>query len=352
MYTLSDASRQTKKALKILAATIVALFVLVFVIRGLSAVITKLFPPAPPKPTLVFGKLTAIAFPQNITDAKLTYSIDTLTGDLPPISVQARVYEILQPQPDLLAVTKAQSMAATAGFNSSATEISDRVFEWLDKSYGTGLPRSMRMDTLSYNFNIYSQYASNSALLSASNLPNQEQAVSLVKNTLSGMGLLGTDIDLSKTQTHLYALRNGSLTTSTSLSNTQIILVVMYQQDVNGLPIYYEKPNSSNINFLVAGSSVGSGQIVGGTYAHQQVSDIWGTYPLKTTQQAFAELKQGKAYLASYYGTSNKVSIRNAFLAYYMSSQPQNFLMPIIVFQGDNGFFAYTSAVTDVYINK
>lgn len=352
MYTLSDASRQTKKALKYLAIFIVALLILVFVVRGLLVIIAKLFPPAPPKPTLAFGKLPAITFPQDVTDANLTYSIDTLTGDLPPVSTQTKVYEIVKPQPDLLAVTKAQSMVSTAGFNSSSTEISDRVFEWADNPNGLGINRSIRMDTLNYSFNIYSKYASDSAVLSASNLPDQNQAVSLVKDTLSGMGLLGQDIDSSKTKTHLYALKNGSLTTSTSLSNTQIIQVILYQQDVNGLTIYYEKPNFSNISLLVASSIAGFGQIVGGTYIHQQISDNWGTYPLKTPQQAFAELKQGKAYIASYYGNSNKISIRNAFLAYYMSSQPQDFLMPIIVFQGDNDFFAYTSAVTDVYINK
>jgi len=71
------------------------------------------------------------------------------------------------------------------------------------------------------------------------------------------------------------------------------------------------KTNSSNINFLVAGSSVAPDNSRS-TYAHQQVSDI-GNISFKNNTAAFAELKQGKAYIASYYGTSSKVSIRNAF---------------------------------------
>ena len=36
----------------------------------------------------------------------------------------------------------------------------------------------------------------------------------------------------------------------------------------------------------------------------------------------------------------------------YLENKEQNFLMPVVVFEGDNGFIAYVSAVTDEWINK
>ncbi len=93
-------------------------------------------------------------------------------------------------------------------------------------------------------------------------------------------------------------------------------------------------------------------QIVDGHFFHQNISTKFSTYPLKTADQAFSELKDQKAYIASYYGNNNNVSIKNVFLAFYMEDAPQDYLMPIIIFEGDNGFFAYVSAITDEWINK
>jgi len=157
-----------------------------------------------------------------------------------------------------------------------------------------------------------------------------------------------SDIDQTKTQANLLSLKNGSLVPATSVSNTQLIGVVFYQKDVDGLPIYYENPNSSNINILVGSNH----KILEANYIHQTVTGDFSTYPLKTVQQAFADLKQGKGYIASYYGPSTNIVINNVFLAYYIGSQTQKYLMPIVVFVGNNDFYAYVPAVTDGWINN
>ena len=168
---------------------------------------------------------------------------------------------------------------------------------------------------------------------------------------LQKMNSLPDDIDLSQTQATNLSIKNNSLVLATSISNTQLIRVNFNQSDVNGLPIYYQDPNESNISVLVGGGS-DKPQIVQATYIHQAIDTQSATYPIKTTNQAFAQLQKGQGYIASYYGTNKKITIRDVLLGYYISKEDQDYLIPIFVFQGDDGFIAYVNAITDEWIGN
>ena len=65
MFTLTKASRETKSILKWLLIILVVLFT-VFIIYKLAITVKEiLYPTPPPKPTLLFGKISAPNFPQN-----------------------------------------------------------------------------------------------------------------------------------------------------------------------------------------------------------------------------------------------------------------------------------------------
>jgi hypothetical protein len=204
------------------------------------------------------------------------------------------------------------------------------------------------MDIVNDNFNLTSNYASNSNFTSGQNLPNQDSALNDAQNLLSSLNSLPSDIDQTKTQANLLSLKNGSLIPATSVSNTQLISVVFHQKNIDNIPIYYEKPDSSNINVLIGSND----EVLEANNLHQAATNNFSTYPLKTTQQAFTDLKQGQGYIASYNNPSTNITINNVFLAYYIGSQTQKYLMPIMVFVGDNNFYAYVPAVTDGWINK
>ncbi|MCL4354915.1 hypothetical protein M1349_05670, partial [Patescibacteria group bacterium] len=303
------------------------------------------------KPTVAFGKLQPQSFPENAVNENFTYSIDTLTGNLPNLSDQTRIYKMQPFVPDLLTVNKFQEKVMHTGFQSGYTAISDRIFEWKSYPDRVGVEKRIRVNIVNGNFTITSPYMSDSDILKGRNLPSIPKAIDYATNMLNNMQMMPDDIDLSKTKTNLFSIQNGSLVTSTSLSNSQIIEVNYYQKDINKLPVFYEKPNSSNISILIAGGPPQS-QIVGANFIHQSILDQYSTYPIKTANQAFEELKKGNAYIASYFGKNTNISINNVFLVYYIGSQAQDFLMPVIVFEGSNGFFAYVPAVTDEWINK
>lgn len=351
MFTLSDASRTFKEILK-WGGLIFAAIILVFMLwKILLYVKSMFFPSSPEKPAIAFGQLQAQIFPENIVNQNFSYSLNTLSGQFPSFPLQARVYRIGEVQPDLLALSKFDKQAAIIGFNSGYTALSDKVFEWKGTSNASNLERRLRFNVVTHNFTIVSPYLSDPSVLSSANLPNEQNAKSLAQTSLQNMEILPQDIDLSKTKTNLFSIRNGALVKATSLSNTQIIEVNLFQKDINGLPILYEKPNSSNISILIGGGE-NQGQIVAANFIYQKITNESSTYPIKSVTTAFNELKQKKGYIGAYDGTSNNILINNIFLAYYVGSQPQDFLMPIFVFSGNDGFFAYVPAITDESISK
>jgi hypothetical protein len=351
MLTLTKAGEETKIALKWIGISVCALIILYFAYKITVYIKDVLFPPPPPPPAVAFGKISVPGFPQNTVSKKFTYSIDTLSGQLPILDYQIKVYRMLNYYPDLLAVQKTQDKVSSIGFGNSPIQLSNRLYQWGNDPKRSGIPRNIIVDTINYNFSINSSFAVDPSILSGQNLPSISDSIDLAKNTLGSMNLIPDDLDYSKTKTITYAIdKNGQLVTTTSYANAQIIQVNFFQQNVDKLPILYDNPNLSTMTFLVSGGD--QGQIVSANYVHQAISGLSSTYPVKTSKEAFDELKKGNAYIASYFGDSSNINIRDVYFAYYIGSNLQNYLDPIIVFQGDNGFYAYIDAVTGEWIGN
>jgi hypothetical protein len=349
MLTLTAASKETKLILKWAAIILAALFILILAFRALVLLKDTFFPTPPPKPTVIFGKISPPQFPANAVNNEFTYSIDTVSGQLPEFGDQTKIYKIYKPKSDLLALKNLGEKARQVGFKNGPFKISDDFYYWTDS--GGSFLKTLRFNIHTADFTLFSPFYFDADILSAKNLPKEDDAIKEARKFLENLRYATDDFDFSKTTTQLLSVRDGQLINASSLGTAHAYRVNFYQNHVNNLPIIYEKPNESNINFIVTGSSFRS-QIVRGDYMLQRPTSESSTYPIKTTEQAFEELKEGKAYIASSYAEEGNIKIKDVFLAYYISSKEQDFLYPVIVFEGNDGFFAYVSAVTDEWVEK
>lgn len=208
----------------------------------------------------------------------------------------------------------------------------------------------MTMNIFSHNFDLGSSYLTNQAILSGTNVPDESQAIQDAQAFLDQLSLFPDDIDSSKTVTGLFSINALNLVPATSVSNAQIIRVDFFQKDLEGLPIAYSTPFGSNMSFLVGGGTT-QAQVVEAHFYHFSWSKDFATYPLKTSQELFSELVQGKAHIASFDGTSPNITITDMYLAYYIDPNQQYF-MPIVVFKGTGNFYAYLSAVSDQWVSN
>lgn len=347
MLTLSQATADTRKILKYLAIFIGAVLSIIIVVRGIFALKEIISPTPPPPPTVSFGRLPKIAFPQSVTEKRLKYSINTISGSLPIFSDRATVNQMTGYSPNVLDVDNANRKAEAVGFFQNGLKLSDINYRWNDSS---PLQRELNMNIVTSDFVLSSLFLQNPEVLSARFVGNEFESTNTASSFLKTMGTFPNDIDESKTKTVKYLVSNGSLMPATSLSNTQVIGVYFYQKDVNGLPIYYPNGGVSEIFMLVASGKY-QPEVVGGDFSHQGISEASATYPIKTAQESFNNLKEGKGYIARYDVKSNDIQIKNVFLGYFRGVEKQEYLMPIVVFEGE-GFYAYVSAVKDEWLDN
>ncbi len=348
MPTLHNVTQETKTIFTWITIAIAALILLIGVFR-FGRVIKEYFFPTPlPPPSVAFGKLMPLTFPKNATDNHLLYVLDTISGTFPNFPDRATINRLEKPVPNFLDLKRAQDRVSQIGFTTNGIALSNTKYLWNEQ---TSPFRKLTFDIVSSNFTISSNYLFNPDMLQNKNLPDQTNAPAIASSFLAKVSLLPNDIEPTKTKTMLLKVENGTLVSATSQSTAQLIRVDFFQKDVNSLPIYYPDPLHATISLFLTGGQF-EPQVIQSAVFHQTVDTSSTTYPIKTASTAYQELQKGGGYIASYFGNSNTVRIKNIFLAYYLGDTAQDYLMPIIVFEGDNGFFAYVSAVTNAWLQS
>ncbi len=332
----------TKTLAKVATITIAGIILLIFVLRILIGVKDLLFPKQAPPPVEGFGKLPPILFPKSALTTKLVYPIDTVTGTLPTFPDRIEVYKTIQPQPSLLFLNRARDKVSKLGFSSGGKQIAPTVYQWENPNPPY---KKIVLDILSFNFEMTSDFLSDKNVLDSRNVPGGNGAIDLSKSFLSGISSFPSDIDDSKTKMTQLSIKDNKLTPATSFSTTQIIQVDFYQKNIKDYQVYYPNYPGSSMSILVGGGQFQGGQVVGAHFFHQQIGEESTTYPLKSSQEAYQELQEGKAFIVSFNGSGKAAYINNMHLGYYISETKQDYLMPIYIFEGRNSFYAFLSAI-------
>ena len=108
----------------------------------------------------------------------------------------------------------------------------------------------------------------------------------------------------------------------------------------------------ASVSVLVSGSRTEAKRIIEVNFKDVNIDrESYSTYPIKTSEEAINSLKTGNYWTAK--DVSNKnVVIRKMYLAYFEPTTLTNYLQPIFVFEGDNGFVAYVPAINSSYISN
>lgn len=386
--TLHNTAEFMKKGGIASAIALGGIIVIVIFFRIGIVVKNILFPPQIAPANQAYGKIPYIEFPQSTIDQDFTYTIDTLDGTLPEFPDRLVVYPMTKEEPDLLNLeTVKDKISAMKIVDNSGNPLPEiprggPVYEWEEL---TGIQRRVIFDIVAMNFTLTSEYLGSNTVLRASgfrNVPDETAAIPVVQAFLESITLLPVDIDLAKTTTpdpefnyitkpQMFTINGGELIPATSLSNAQVVRVDLYQKDIEykltagtkgnlskfqdfdiKMPILYPRPPYSTMNFLVA-SGNSSLEVVSAIYNHHlpnlepEADKEAATYPIKNAEEAFADLQEGNSYIAAYSGSDQQILVNKVYMAYYLGESPQEYLMPIIVFEGPNGFFGYVSAVKE-----
>lgn len=297
-------------------------------------------------PDVKFGILPKTVFPEKTFDKKI-FTAELPNDTFPKFNDQARVYVITRPNSTFLALEQDTKSAKELGFISKPVEMKYGIYEFKNDT----LNQTLTMNVLDGSFQLKYPYATDQLLLTPASMPTKEDAIVLAKQYLDRGGKYPSDLDEENRKLSYWKIGFDGLKSVSSLSEANIIRVDFFRKVLEGdFKIISPDINSASISVLVSGAQTEGKKIVEINYKHANIDrELFSTYPIKTSEQAWKDLTSGNYWPESDTG-ANAVTIRKIYLAYFEPISLTNYLQPIYVFEGDNNFVAYVTAVTDKYI--
>lgn len=309
---------------------------------------TSIFPPAPPPPTIAWGPLPALHFPEKPGLSTFSYTLQTATGELPKLDVTLPVYFVPKQQISFLKLEEAQALANSLDFEPAGVPLSETIYRFSKE----GTSRTLDINTVNKTLSLNYRLADSPELLTLKP-KSQEDAANEARSFLSSGQLFTEDLQTGTVTYEFLRVEADQLIPAVSLSEANFVRVNFWRAPVQNIPVVTPYKNKANVWFLATGSENRELKLIAGEYHYFPIDlSQSSTYPLKTAQAAWDELVAGKGYVASYPAENTKIVVRKVYLAYYDSGTPQGFLQPVVVFEGDGNFSAYVPAVTSDQYGK
>lgn len=351
MATLTETAYQTRKAINWAILALVAYIILRLLWSIFVSIWIAIFPPKAAPPNHAFGKLPAIQFPQNTSSpsGSLTFQLETIEGTVPKASSSATVFFMPKSASNLLALTKATEFAKRLDFTKEPIQETKYIYRFED----TDAPlRKLRYDIVSKNFILRYAYENDMSVFSERNIPLADAAKLEAKSMLQTYGVYEDDIENGTSTVQFLKLSGDKLIQTTSLSQADSIRVDFFRAPVADTEIFTPYPGEGSISFVFSGSKNVKKRILQFAYTFWPIDyQTTATYGLKESSLAWTELQNGEGYIARYPKKGTTALIRKVYLAYYDSLDPQTYLQPVFVFEGDDDFLAYVPAVEAMWID-
>jgi len=360
MATLTEASVTARKAIKWGGIGFVVITILWYL--GVAAVnyYKLLNPPPLPPASVVFDKLQGVSFPDSKSRPKILLELPT--GRVPVFPDRMRVYWAPTKRSGFADAGRAVETAAAIGFLFKPLQPTETNYIWNNQDQ---LNSKLDMNIISGHFKLSRQWQNNPTLAVMGNFASDKAVVTETENYLKRVSLLNEDAIGVEKVTYL---KNdvGKLVNALSLSDADFVQIDLFRKNIDEIdpasktkevvasyPFYRTDPTKGLIRVVISGSKVQSEKIISMDYEYTDIDYAKsGTYPIKTGEEAWAELSSGGGYVSIGGPRTGEVKVRRIFLGYYDSNQNQKFAMPIYIFLGDQGFTAYVSAVKDEWIEK
>lgn len=317
-------------------------------------------PPPLPDPTVDFGQLPKIDFPENTGRPKLTLELPS--GSIPTFVDRMWIYSAPIKRSSFTDAERGIETAVALGFLFKPDLKTESNYIWTNQDQ---LNSRLDMNIVSGHFVLSRQWQNNPALAVMASFTSDKAVITDTENYLSKVGLLSSDILGVEKVTYLKD-DAGKLTNALSLSDADFVQLDLFRKNVDetdpssktkevkaSYPFYRSDPNKGLLRIIVSGSKNLGDRVIGLQYGYNKIDyAVNGTYPIKTGEEAWSELIKGGGFVYRGESKTSEVKIRRVFLGYYDADVSTGYIMPIYIFLGDQGFTAYVSAVKDVWVKK
>lgn len=323
---------------------------LLFIVTNIDQQGSGVNAPAPVPINPIFNKLIPPDITEAGTSGNFSYVLDTLDGttNVENATSAASVFFLQKPGATFGFLDEIYNMAKAVGIDTEITKhsLNDRLATFDDGR------KKLVIDIDTFNFN-YEYYLDRDEALFERDI---KMTTSLAENTagnfLRTVGKYNQELSQGKRNFIFlkYDKTSREIQTLESEEGSNMIEVDYYRPDILTYPIVTANYPSSQ-HYVMVGTKGTSGEVVKANINYfERSKDQIGIYPLRSTDQAFEDLKNGKGLVISSSQPDGEVKIKKVFMAYFEPETYQEYLQPIYVFLGENKFVAYVPAVTEEYL--
>ena len=298
-------------------------------------------------PTTKYGILPKNVFPQK-NFSKKNFSLELPNDSIPKFGDQAKVYVIYRPENTFLALDYDSKIAESYGFKLKPTEIKSGIYEFKKE----GSEQKLTMNVIEGSFKLEYPYTNDQEISTKSSAPLKDEAIEIAKSFLKKGNKSPTDIEGGNQKVSYWKVEYDGLKPVTSATDAQVARVDFFRKKLDGdLEIVPADYIQAPISVMVSGLKDENRQVVEANYKYSNIDrESFSTYPIKTPEEAFNELKSGN-YWPAIDSKKESVTLRRISLAYFEPVTLTNYLQPVYVFNsGDNDMVVYVPAIKSKWI--
>ncbi len=296
----------------------------------------------------VFGKIKQPFVKEATSSGGLTFTLDTVEGQPVTASEAAKVYFLPASATRFGYREKIYLMAKTLGFDTALIKhrLADKDAVFIDSK------QKVSIDITNFNFSYQFNFEKDPKIFESTLIPSSTEIQNKAIDFLKSVGRYPDELVQGKTNI-VYLAYNGEDRSFSPLERPQeanAVEIDFYRSDIDEFPTvspnYFNSQNYVIMVFYDEGVKVIRAQIKFFEKSDEQV----GVYPLKTGDEAWRELTDGKGMVISDTRNLNNVTIKVMRMGYLDPSVYQEYLQPIYFFLGVNNFVAYVPAVRNDFL--
>lgn len=346
MVSLTDTSYYSRKLVKFSVIGLISLVVLRAGWIQFSRWWKAKNPPPPPSPTTAFGMLPRPRFPEGIKVKPELFKLETVSGSLPDLGTQAKVYFMPVYRANVYGLELSTDLASKLGFTGDPIRVDEQIYEW--EKLGD-LAGKLTINLVTGHFSLITKWNQDQEL-SQGEAPADAGAKAAAQGFLRSTGLWTDDLEIGMAKTEYLKGEEGELKPVLSQSEANFTRIHFFRAKVVDNEVVTWDQEQALVQITVGGTGIR--QIVEVRYKYSPVEiNEFETYPLKTSAEAWQMLQAGKGSIVRAPG-GDQITVRTIDLVYYDADMPQEFMQPIYRFSGDSGFVGYVPAVQDKWLSQ
>lgn len=351
---LSEISFDFKSAVKYVAiglGVLAALWLLWLLLIFLFNLIS------PPKVVadIAFGNLPT-PFASNYSPTPNLFTLDTPGGDLPNPPAILKVYKVPNVEGKFTSLENAKKIATNNSLDADPNRISEDEWRFTAKKQPA---RSLRYNIVTGNFAFTYDWVSDPSSLTGVFKTNDVDITLQARSFINGFKALKPDLKKSKTRITFWKLAGKDRNQVGSYSDANAVLVEVFRDKIQGkYEVVEGDPNKASVNVLISSSQKTEKKLLELNYTYWQYDEKKvGTYPPKSPEKAFEDLKNGNAFVVV--GAAEpfeQIDIVSVKIAYFNPMIEIRYFQPIYVFEGEGlvkgvnkNFVAYVTAISSIY---